>query len=146
MTPGEEDDRPPRQGTRVVVMALLAMALVVASTATALAAGVLLQVDGFKPKPDAGHPRTRGSPRRSRASRRRSCCSAPTAADRQEGRRAARSDTMMLVRLDPEQKATAVLSIPRDLRSTSPGHGRPRSTTPTRSAGRRTSRSRRSSS
>ena len=49
MTQAEDDDRPPRQGTRVVVMALLAMVLVVASTATALAAGVLLQVDGFKP-------------------------------------------------------------------------------------------------
>jgi LCP family protein required for cell wall assembly len=35
----------------------------------------------------------------------------------------ARSDTMMLVRLDPKQQATAVLSIPRDLRVEIPGHG-----------------------
>ena len=35
----------------------------------------------------------------------------------------ARSDTMMLVRMDPEQEATAVLSIPRDLRSLIPGYG-----------------------
>ena len=35
----------------------------------------------------------------------------------------ARSDTMMLVRLDPKQNATTVLSIPRDLRVTIPGHG-----------------------
>src|SRR4051812_21927822 len=36
---------------------------------------------------------------------------------------AARSDTMMLVRLDPKSNATTVLSIPRDLRVTIPGHG-----------------------
>jgi LCP family protein required for cell wall assembly len=34
-----------------------------------------------------------------------------------------RSDTLMLVRLDPEQEATTVLSIPRDLRVDIPGHG-----------------------
>jgi LCP family protein required for cell wall assembly len=36
---------------------------------------------------------------------------------------AARSDTMMLIRLDPDKKATAVMSIPRDLKATIPGHG-----------------------
>src|SRR4051795_9172948 len=35
----------------------------------------------------------------------------------------ARSDTMMLVRLDPKSNATTVLSIPRDLRVAIPGHG-----------------------
>jgi LCP family protein required for cell wall assembly len=35
----------------------------------------------------------------------------------------ARSDTLMLVRIDPEQEATTVLSIPRDLRVAIPGHG-----------------------
>jgi LCP family protein required for cell wall assembly len=35
----------------------------------------------------------------------------------------ARSDTLMLLRLDPKQNATTVLSIPRDLRVTIPGHG-----------------------
>ena len=35
----------------------------------------------------------------------------------------AHSDTLMLVRLDPKQSATTVLSIPRDLRVTIPGHG-----------------------
>src|SRR5688572_29388933 len=34
-----------------------------------------------------------------------------------------RSDTMMLVRLDPKQKATTVLSVPRDLMVEIPGHG-----------------------
>jgi LCP family protein required for cell wall assembly len=36
---------------------------------------------------------------------------------------AARSDTMMLIRLDPEKDATAVMSIPRDLKAEIPGHG-----------------------
>jgi LCP family protein required for cell wall assembly len=36
---------------------------------------------------------------------------------------AARSDTMMLIRLDPEKEATAVMSIPRDLKVQIPGHG-----------------------
>jgi LCP family protein required for cell wall assembly len=35
----------------------------------------------------------------------------------------AHSDTLMLVRLDPKQNATTVLSIPRDLRVSIPGHG-----------------------
>jgi LCP family protein required for cell wall assembly len=35
----------------------------------------------------------------------------------------ARSDTLMLVRLDPDQPATTVLSIPRDLVTEIPGHG-----------------------
>jgi LCP family protein required for cell wall assembly len=34
-----------------------------------------------------------------------------------------RSDTMMLVRLDPDKEATALLSIPRDLKVDIPGHG-----------------------
>jgi polyisoprenyl-teichoic acid--peptidoglycan teichoic acid transferase len=34
-----------------------------------------------------------------------------------------RSDTMMLIRLDPSKGATAVMSIPRDLRVTIPGYG-----------------------
>ena len=35
----------------------------------------------------------------------------------------ARSDTMMLVRLDPDQRATTVLSLPRDLKVDIPGYG-----------------------
>ncbi len=36
---------------------------------------------------------------------------------------AARSDTLMLLRLDPDQQATTMLSIPRDLKVQIPGHG-----------------------
>ena len=35
----------------------------------------------------------------------------------------ARSDTILLVRMDPHQQATAVLSIPRDLKVLIPGYG-----------------------
>src|SRR5205085_1127089 len=35
----------------------------------------------------------------------------------------ARSDTIMLVRLDPSKNATALMSLPRDLRVNIPGHG-----------------------
>src|SRR5207247_7985454 len=34
-----------------------------------------------------------------------------------------RSDTMMLVRLDPHKRATALMSLPRDLKVPIPGHG-----------------------
>ena len=47
--------------------------------------------------------------------------------DRRPGQRrgagGARSDTIMLVRLDPEEEATALLSLPRDLKVEIPGHG-----------------------
>jgi polyisoprenyl-teichoic acid--peptidoglycan teichoic acid transferase len=36
---------------------------------------------------------------------------------------AARSDTIMLVRMDPDQEATTLLSIPRDLKTLIPGYG-----------------------
>ena len=35
----------------------------------------------------------------------------------------ARSDTIILVRLDPDKKATAMMSLPRDLKVNIPGHG-----------------------
>jgi LCP family protein required for cell wall assembly len=39
------------------------------------------------------------------------------------GRGDARSDTIMLVRLDPEKEAIALMSLPRDLKVEIPGHG-----------------------
>ncbi|MEA2402112.1 MAG: polyisoprenyl-teichoic acid--peptidoglycan teichoic acid transferase [Thermoleophilaceae bacterium] len=40
-----------------------------------------------------------------------------------EGAGGARSDTIMLVRLDPGKEATAIMSLPRDLKVEIPGHG-----------------------
>jgi LCP family protein required for cell wall assembly len=43
--------------------------------------------------------------------------------DNAEGASGARSDTIMLVRLDPSKEATAIMSLPRDLKVNIPGHG-----------------------
>lgn len=43
--------------------------------------------------------------------------------DNVEGAAGARSDTIMLVRLDADEEATAILSLPRDLRVEIPGYG-----------------------
>ena len=40
-----------------------------------------------------------------------------------DGDAPSRSDTMILLRLDPEAKATTILTLPRDLRAVIPGHG-----------------------
>src|SRR5215217_2110130 len=40
-----------------------------------------------------------------------------------EGGSGARSDTIMLVRLNPQKEATAIMSLPRDLKVDIPGHG-----------------------
>jgi LCP family protein required for cell wall assembly len=40
-----------------------------------------------------------------------------------EGASGARSDTIMLVRLNPHKDATAIMSLPRDLKVSIPGHG-----------------------
>jgi LCP family protein required for cell wall assembly len=40
-----------------------------------------------------------------------------------EGASGARSDTIMLVRLNPDKDATAIMSLPRDLKVEIPGHG-----------------------
>ena len=40
-----------------------------------------------------------------------------------EGGSGARSDTIMLVRLNPHKEATAIMSLPRDLKVHIPGHG-----------------------
>ena len=47
-----------------------------------------------------------------------------------------RSDTIILVRLDPDKEATAVMSLPRDLKVEIPATARTRSTPPTSSAAR----------
>jgi LCP family protein required for cell wall assembly len=121
-----DDDRPPHVARGVLWRLVLGGVIIVLATAGAVAAGVLLQVKDVvdtlhkyghvaKIKPGTievakpGKPQTLllvGSDHR-------------YGTDRQD----ARSDTMMLVRLDPDQKATAVLSIPRDLQVEIPGRG-----------------------
>src|SRR4051812_38385048 len=121
-----DSERPPRVGSRMRLGFAAAAAIVVLSTAGATVGVGMVQVHhiaavvhhyghtepfvaGTITAPPAGKPQTLllvGSDRRYG-----------------DARGDARSDTLMLVRLDPKQNATTVLSIPRDLKVTIPGHG-----------------------
>jgi polyisoprenyl-teichoic acid--peptidoglycan teichoic acid transferase len=121
-------EAPPRVGLRVLARAAIAGLVIVAVSATAVTAAVLFQVDNVKTtflkasgreqidipeitKAAAGAPRTfliLGSDARF--------------SDKKLGLKP-RSDTILLVRVDPDQNRIAVLSIPRDLKATIPGVG-----------------------
>jgi len=123
-----DPEKPPRPGLGNLKKALLAGVLIVLLTAATVASAALLEVDqlvqivqkegqgipGIKNVLDdvpGGGPQTIlviGSDMR-------------WAQRNQKG--AARSDTLILVRLDPNKAATAVLSIPRDLKVQIPGFG-----------------------
>lgn len=106
---------------------LLGAVLVIALTATAVASGVLLQVHetievfqrnstpipGIENELDEVEP---GGPQTILV----------LGSDRRYGQTKGeppRSDTIIVVRLDPDKEATAVMSIPRDLKVAIPGHG-----------------------
>jgi polyisoprenyl-teichoic acid--peptidoglycan teichoic acid transferase len=121
-------ERPPRVGLGVLKRAAIAGVLVVGLSATAVASAVLFQVDAVKTtflkasgreqidipeitRAEAGDPRTfliLGSDARY--------------SDKKLGLQP-RSDTILLVRVDPDRKRIAVLSLPRDLKVSIPGHG-----------------------
>src|SRR5690349_12644032 len=134
----KKQDRPPRVGARVLLKAFLGVFLIFLSTGAGVAiAGYLLiapppvpcakDCDGRGPETIAdlpekeiepvepGGPRTLlvlGSDRRSKYSK-----------DAKLGQREKpHSDTIVLVRLDPERHRVAVLSLPRDLAVTIPGY------------------------
>jgi LCP family protein required for cell wall assembly len=124
---GDGEHRPPRVAWGLYQRYAIAGALIVLLTTTAVATGALLKVKQVSDtlrtyghvatlkkdtitKADAGDPQTLllvGSDRRFGWKRGES-----------------RSDTMMLLRLDPDQEATAVMSVPRDLVVDIPGYGR----------------------
>ena len=113
------DDPTQRDGLRILLRALVGGILIALSTAAAVTAAVLLEIDdtadkvfrapsvpSFEPEPppDPGGPRTfllLGSDER--------------AGDR-ELEIKPRSDTMLLVRVNPDAKVITVTSVPRDLR------------------------------
>jgi LCP family protein required for cell wall assembly len=124
---GKDPNAPPRLGRGLLLRGLLAGVIVVLLTASAVSATVLLQVDdiiniiereGRAPieipeidRADAGSAQTimiLGSDRR--------------ASDRKLGLKP-RSDTILLVRLDPDKSVIAVTSVPRDLLVEIPGLG-----------------------
>jgi polyisoprenyl-teichoic acid--peptidoglycan teichoic acid transferase len=121
-----DPDGPPHVGRRLVLRAALAGVLVIALSATAIATTGILEVDRIKnivvqgrqvvtipevTRADAGGPRTLlllGSDQRY--------------ADKVAGLKP-RSDTILLVRINPRTDSISVLSIPRDLKADIPGHG-----------------------
>jgi LCP family protein required for cell wall assembly len=127
------EERPPRVGRKMLLRAWLGAFVVVLVSGAGVAAALYIQLpnqilppppkDGRVPAPidnapveevKPGGPRTilvLGSDRRSKRS-----------ADGAIGFEP-RSDTILLVRLDPKRKRIATLSIPRDLAVTIPGHG-----------------------
>ena len=120
-------DRPPRPGRGVLIRALIAGLLTISLSATAVASAVLLEIDDVVStftqegrtaidipevsRAEAGDPRTfliLGS-------------------DERYGDKKLkikpRSDTILLVRIDPDTKRIAMLSLPRDLKVKIPGAG-----------------------
>jgi LCP family protein required for cell wall assembly len=118
----------PKPGRRLFKKYLVGIALIVVSVgaATSVAAfdevndvvdairkGDKLELGGDIAEADAGKPQTImliGSDKRAKGAR-----------DYADG--GARSDTLILVRLDPSKKRTALLSLPRDLKVRIPGRG-----------------------
>jgi LCP family protein required for cell wall assembly len=127
-----KEERPPREGLRFLARAAGGLMLIVLLTAAATATAGLLKIkDEIAAPPGApppikvkvdpvkpGSPQTLlilGSDRRFSDLKKNN----PTLAKSNP----ARSDTILLVRLDPRQQAIAVMSIPRDLKVLIPGYG-----------------------
>ncbi|HEX8207726.1 MAG TPA: LCP family protein [Solirubrobacteraceae bacterium] len=118
-------EEPPRRD-RMLLRSALAGLLIVLLTAGASATAALLELEKYVPPPDKGPPIVDpGSvevPKPGKAQTLLLLGSDRRWIDKKNGD-PARSDTMMLVRMDPDESATTVLSIPRDLRTYIPGHG-----------------------
>jgi LCP family protein required for cell wall assembly len=128
-----KEDRPPREGLRFLLRAAGGLTLIVVLAAAATATAGLLKLDTIvQPPPGApppvrsaeitpakpGKPQTilvLGSDRRWSDLKKNNPALSKSVA--------ARSDTILLIRMDPGQQATAVLSIPRDLKVLIPGYG-----------------------
>ena len=119
-------EKPPRVGLRMLLRAGLATVLIVCACASAVAFAVIREVEDITApfrdgrvanidipeidRPEAGGARTfmiLGSDKRKGVDR-----DSPP-----------RSDTILLVRADPDADAIAVMSVPRDLKVKIPGHG-----------------------
>ncbi|HEX5924731.1 MAG TPA: LCP family protein [Baekduia sp.] len=128
-----QDNRPPREGLRFLLRAFGSLLAIVLLTAGATATAGLLQIkheiEAPKDAPPPvktkeiteakpGKPQTimiLGSDRRYSDLKKNNPLLKHS--------NPARSDTILLVRMDPKQEATAVLSIPRDLKVLIPGYG-----------------------
>jgi len=121
-----QPEGPPRLARRMWLRFALAGVIIVALSAAATATAGLLEVDKLD---KAFHPGGRGiikvpglTPQERGPQTILLMGSDVRKVDRERGLKG-NSDTMILVRLDPNKKATALLSIPRDLKSEIPGYG-----------------------
>jgi LCP family protein required for cell wall assembly len=128
-----KEDRPPREGLRFLLRAGGSLVLIVLLTAGATATGGLLKIKKEITPPASAPPPIKsvevtepppGTPQTILilgSDRRYSDLKKNNPLLKQSN--PARSDTILLVRMDPHQQATAVLSIPRDLKVLIPGFG-----------------------
>jgi polyisoprenyl-teichoic acid--peptidoglycan teichoic acid transferase len=122
-----DDEAPPRSGRGLIWRALLAGVLISLATAGAVSATVLLQVDEIL---DILKKEGRAAievPEIDRAEAGKAQTLMILGSDRRFGDKKLglkpRSDTMILVRLDPDKEVIAMMSIPRDLLVDIPGVG-----------------------
>ena len=114
------DDPNQRDGLRILLRALIAGVLIALSTAAAVTAGVLLEVgdSGKKifPEPPLAIPERDVQPADPGGPRTFLLLGSDERAGDRELDIKPRSDTMLLVRADPDAKVITVTSVPRDLR------------------------------
>jgi LCP family protein required for cell wall assembly len=122
-----EDEAPPRVGRGLIWRGLLAGIIIMLSTAAAVSAAVLLQVDEIINIIEAEGRAPIEIPELDRAEAGKAQTimilgSDIRYGDREQGLKP-RSDTILLVRLDPDKEVIAMTSIPRDLLVDIPGVG-----------------------
>jgi LCP family protein required for cell wall assembly len=122
------ENRPPRVSRGLYQRYAIAGALIVLMTAASVATAGLLKIQDeiVIPLRQHGHTAKLQKDTITRADAGQPQTILLVGSDRRFGAKKgdARSDTMMLLRLDPDQQATAVMSVPRDLLVDIPGHGR----------------------
>jgi anionic cell wall polymer biosynthesis LytR-Cps2A-Psr (LCP) family protein len=125
----KDPERPPRPGRGLLWRALIAGLVTVSLSATAVASAVLLEIDDVT-KTFAGPAQGRRQidiPEVSRAQAGDPRTFLILGSDARYGDKKLgykpRSDTILLVRVDPDTKRIAVMSLPRDLKVKIPGAG-----------------------
>jgi len=123
-----DDEAPPKVGRGLIWRGLLAGLVIMLSTAAAVSATVLLQVDELINIIEAEGREPIEIPELDRAEAGKAQTIMILGSDMRYGDREMglkpRSDTIILVRLDPDKEVIAMTSIPRDLLVEIPGYGR----------------------
>jgi len=119
-------EKPPRVGLRMLARAGLATFLIVSVCATAVAVAVIREVEDITAPFRDGRVANIEIPEIDAADAGGARTFMILGSDKRKGTDSdspPRSDTILLVRADPDADAIAVLSIPRDLKVEIPGHG-----------------------